>query len=66
MGFNEIVSDLNLNPTELSRALGVSDGHVHDLKNGRRRISLKLAVKLEKLTKRRGIVAAVVAQKTAQ
>lgn len=66
MVFNEIVADLDLTPTELSRALGVSDGHVHDLKNGRRAISLKLAAKLERLTNREGIVSAVVAKKTAQ
>jgi plasmid maintenance system antidote protein VapI len=65
MDFNEIVSPLKLTPAELSRRLEVSDGHVHDLMSGRRKLSIKMAARLEKLAKRKGIVAAVAAAKAA-
>lgn len=61
MMFSEIVAPLNLTPTELSKRLGVSDGHVHDLLSGRRRLTIKVAARLEKVVKRKGIVAAVAA-----
>jgi plasmid maintenance system antidote protein VapI len=62
MTFSEIVKPLDLTPTELSKKLGVSDGHVHDLLSGRRRLTIKVAARLEKVAKRKGIVAAVAAQ----
>jgi plasmid maintenance system antidote protein VapI len=62
MDFNQIVADLNLSSAELSRALGVSDGHIRDLKIGRRRLSLKIAARLEKLAERDDIVPAVAAE----
>jgi plasmid maintenance system antidote protein VapI len=66
MDFNQIISGLDLTPAELSRRLGVSDGHVHDLISGRRRLSIKVAARLEKVAERKDIVAAVAAQKAAQ
>lgn len=63
MDFNQIVAPLNLKNVELSQALGVSDGHIADLKVGRRKVSLKLAAKLEVLTRRTDIIGAIAAQK---
>jgi plasmid maintenance system antidote protein VapI len=65
MDFNQLIADLDMTSADLSRNLGVSDGHIADLKSGRRKLSLPLAAKLEKLTKRKGIVAAVAAEKAA-
>lgn len=64
MDFEAIRRDLGLTPSEMARKLGVSTGHIADLQSGRRRLSLKLAAKLE--AERPGIVAAVVAEKTGQ
>lgn len=55
---------LNLTQEQFAAALGVSPGHVGDLERGRRKLSIPLAAKLEKLADRPGIVAAVVAEKT--
>lgn len=63
MDFNHIVADLDLKSVDLSKALKVSDGHIADLKSGRRRLSLKMAARLEELTQRRDIVPAVAAEK---
>lgn len=65
MDFNTIVAPLNLSNAELSRQLGVSDGHIADLRSGRRSMSLRLAAKLEALTDRTGLVAAVAVEKAA-
>jgi plasmid maintenance system antidote protein VapI len=65
MDINDIIRDLDITPTELARRIGVSDSYVFDLKSGRRKLTLRVASKLETLTKRKGIVAAVVKAKTA-
>lgn len=63
MDFKQIVAPLNLSNAELSRRLGVSDGHIADLKKGRRKLSIPLAARLEVLAEREDIVAAVAAEK---
>lgn len=63
MDVASIRKDLNLTQAQFAQALGVSPGHVGDLERGHRRLSIKLAAKLEDLTHRRDIVSAVVAQK---
>jgi plasmid maintenance system antidote protein VapI len=63
MDFNQIISGLDLTSADLSRALKVSDGHIADLKSGRRKVSLTMAARLEDLTKRRDLVARVAAEK---
>lgn len=50
---------------ELARRVGVSDGHIADLKSGRRNLTIDLAVKLEKTTGASGIVDEVVRKKIA-
>lgn len=47
-----------------ARALGVSDGHIADLKSGRRKLSLPLAARIEDLTQEGGLVSAIVSEKT--
>jgi plasmid maintenance system antidote protein VapI len=49
---------------EQARALGVSDGHIADLKSKRRTLSLPLAARIEELTRQKGLVAGIVAEKT--
>lgn len=63
MDVSALLDEIGSSPTEIGRRLGVSDGHIHDLKSGRRKLSIKLAAKLEQVTKRKGVVAAVVARK---
>lgn len=65
MEIDTIREELSLTPAELARKLGVSDGHIADLKSGRRKLSIKLAARLEALSGRKDIVAAIVAEKTA-
>jgi plasmid maintenance system antidote protein VapI len=65
MDFNSIIAPLDITPAELARRLEISDGHVWDLKGGRRKLSLKIAAKLEGVTGRTDIVAEVVKARTA-
>lgn len=65
MDIASIRTGLGLTQAEFAAALGISNGYVGDLETGRRTISLPLAIKLEKLTKRADIVPAVVAEKQA-
>lgn len=55
---------LNLTQAKFAEQLGVSPGHVGDLERGHRRLTIRLASKLEDLTKQSGIIAAVVAEQT--
>lgn len=64
MDFDAVRKELNLSPAEMARKLGVSTGHVADLQSGRRKLSLKLAARLEPDVP--GLVAAVVAEKTGE
>lgn len=62
MDFDVLLRDLSLSPSAMARKLGVSTGHVADLKSGRRKLSLELAAKLE--AERPGTIAAVVQERT--
>lgn len=63
--FNIVTDGLAIPPAEMARRLEVSDGHVWDLKKGRRPLTIKMAAKLEKVLDRDDIVARVVEQQTA-
>lgn len=52
MDVEAIRKELNLKPIEFARALGVTKGYAGDLRTGRRKPTLPIMVKLEKLTKR--------------
>lgn len=60
MDVSALLDEVAKSPTEAARRLGVSDGHIHDLRNRRRELSPAVAAKLEELLDRRGIVAEVV------
>ena len=64
MDVEAIFKDSGLSSAELSRRLEVSDGHIADLKSGRRHLTIPLAAKVEEVLGRSGIVAAVVAERT--
>jgi antitoxin component HigA of HigAB toxin-antitoxin module len=59
-----VIKALGIKPCDVARALGISSGHASDLKNGRRRLTVEQAAKLEAETGRKGIIAAVVAERT--
>jgi transcriptional regulator with XRE-family HTH domain len=59
------LADLGISVAELARRVGVSDGHLWDLKSGRRRLTVELAAKIEAATGRRGLVDAVVRDRIA-
>lgn len=60
MDVSALIAEVSASPTEAARLLGVSDGHVGDLKSGRRELSPAVAAKLEEVLQRPGIVAEVV------
>ena len=62
MDDKSLIESLDRTPAQLARELGVSDGHIHDIKSGRRRLTLGLAASIEALTGRRDIVEHVVAR----
>jgi plasmid maintenance system antidote protein VapI len=64
MDFNSIIAPLDITPAELARRLEISDGHVWDLKGGRRKLSLKIAAKLEGVTGRTDIATIVARPRT--
>lgn len=64
MDISSLIDGLDISPAELARRMNVSDGHVWDLKSGRRKLSLRMAAKFEEATGRTGIVAEVVKAKT--
>lgn len=63
MDLAEIRTSLNLTQAALAARLGISPGHVGDLERGHRKLTIKLAAKLEEISQRPGIVDAVVSQK---
>jgi plasmid maintenance system antidote protein VapI len=63
MDLNALQDELRLTTAELARRLGTSDGYLHDIKTGRRKLSLQMASKLEHLTGK-PVVASVVAERT--
>lgn len=64
MDVEAIFRKSGLSSAELSRRLGVSDGHIADLKSGRRHLTIPLAAKIEEVLGEGGVIAAVVEQKT--
>jgi transcriptional regulator with XRE-family HTH domain len=59
MNVEAIRQELNLKPAEFARALGVSKGYAGDLRSGRRPPSLAVTARLERLTRRPLLKAAV-------
>jgi transcriptional regulator with XRE-family HTH domain len=59
MDIEGIRKELNLKPVEFASALGVSKGYAGDLRSGRRDPSLRVLARLETLTKRKFVKAAV-------
>lgn len=65
MDVTAIRTDMGLSQASLAEKLGVSPGHIGDIERGHRKLTIALASKLEALSGREGLVAAVVAEKTA-
>lgn len=65
MDVRALIDSLDVTPADLARRLGISDGHVFDIKSGRRRLTVELAARIETVTGRNGIVDAVVRERTA-
>lgn len=63
MDVAQIRSGLGMTQAELAVALGVSPGHVGDIERRHRKLTIKLAAKLESLSGVGGIVDEVVAEK---
>lgn len=63
MDIAEIRSSLGLTQAAFAARLGVSPGHVGDLERGHRKLTIKLAIRLEEISERPGIVDAVVSQR---
>jgi plasmid maintenance system antidote protein VapI len=61
MDVSALIDSVDMPLAELARRMGVSDGHVFDLKSGRRRLTVKMAAKLEAALERPGIVDDVLA-----
>lgn len=61
-----IRKDLCLSQAAFAEKLGVSPGHIGDIERGHRKLTIELASRLEALSGRVGIVAAVVAEKTGE
>lgn len=66
MQVSDIRTDMGLSQAALADKLGVSPGHIGDIERGHRKLTINLAAKLEALSGRDDIVAAVVAEKTGE
>jgi transcriptional regulator with XRE-family HTH domain len=62
MDIEAIRIELGLAPQEFVKALGVSKGYAGDLRSGRRKVSLRVARKLEALTGKPYLKAAIAAK----
>lgn len=62
MDIAEIRTSLGLTQAAFAERLGVSPGHVGDLERRHRRVTIKIAAKLEEISGRSGLVDAVVAE----
>lgn len=60
MDIAKIRDDVGLTQAQLAEQLGISPGHMGDIERGHRRLTIKLAAKMERVTKRKGIVKSVV------
>jgi putative transcriptional regulator len=63
MQLADVRTDLALSQAALAEKLGVSPGHIGDIERGHRKLTIKLALRLESIFGLTGIVAAVVAKK---
>lgn len=54
MDIPSLLKSTGLKPVEIARRTEVSDGHIFDLLSGRRRITLKMAKRLDSGLKTRG------------
>lgn len=61
MDIGAIINSADISVADLARKMGVSDGHLCDLKSGRRRLTVEMAAKLEAALNRPGIVDSVLA-----
>lgn len=66
MDLTAIRKELGLTQAQFAALLGISNGYIGDIERDRRKVSLKLAAKLEEVTGRQGYVARVVAEKTGE
>jgi DNA-binding transcriptional regulator YiaG len=64
MDVKSLRKSLNLKQSEFAAQLGISEAYVGHMEQGRRRPSLKLAAKMERLARVEGLVASVVAEQT--
>lgn len=64
MDIASVRKGLNLTQAEFAERIGTSTAYVGHLENGRRKPSLKLAAKIERLAGVEGLVAARVAEQT--
>lgn len=63
MDIVSIRASLGLTQAQFAEALEVSPGHIGDLERGHRKLSLKVAARLERLAKLDGLVDEVLARK---
>lgn len=63
MDIAEIRKSLGLTQAVFADRLGISPGHIGDLERGHRKLTIELAAKIEEISKRTGIVDAVVSQR---
>lgn len=66
MDIAKLIDEIAPTPAEAARKLGISDGHIHDLRKKRRRLTLRMAAKIEAVTGRRDVVQEVAADEAAR
>lgn len=65
MDIASIRKDMKLTQAQFAEGLGISHAYVGHLETGHRKLSIKVAAKIEKFSGKKGFVAQVVAEKTA-
>ena len=66
MDVPSLIESTGEKPAEIARRVGVSDGHVWDLKSGRRKLTLELAKRFDEVLLTNGkFVEAVIKQRLA-
>ena len=63
MDTRERLNAIGMTSTELARALGVSDGHIADIRSGRRALTIEMAAKIEAISGVTGLVEGVAAER---
>lgn len=66
MDIPAIRADLKLTQAQLAQQLAISPGHMGDIERGHRKLTIKLAARLEEISQRDDIVSAVVAERTGE